>query len=125
MSAPVMTFGAPGNRLVSGALAAGANVAFTLDYSARIGGLVQVAATFGAVAAVAGLQIDVFRRIGTGPAADTVAVATYTISATASTTQRKSLALPTGRYTVQLTNLDSTNSLSGVQATDDTIDSYM
>jgi hypothetical protein len=125
MSAPVMTFGAPGNRLASQALAAATPVSFTLDYSARIVGFIQVAATFGTVAAVAGLQIDVYRRVGTGPAADSIAVATYTIPATASTTQRKSLALPTGRYTVQLTNLDSTNSLSGVQATDDTIDSYM
>jgi hypothetical protein len=125
MSAPVMTFGAPGNRLASGALAAGANVAFALDYSARIGGLLQVAATFGTVAAVAGLQIDVYRRIGTGPVADSIAVSTYTIPATAGTPQRKSLALPTGRYSVTLTNLDSANALSGVSATDDTIDSYM
>jgi hypothetical protein len=125
MSAPVMTFGAPGNRLASQALAAATPVSFTLDYSARIGGLLQIAATFGTVAAVAGLQIDVFRRVGTGPAVDSIAVSTYTISATASTTQRKSLALPTGRYTVTLTNLDTTNGLTNVTATDDTIDSYM
>jgi hypothetical protein len=123
MASPSMTLThTAGNLLASATIAAGGNTTFDVDYSAKFEGQVQIAVTFGTVAATSGLQIDVFRRIGSGPAVDTEAISTLTIPSTASTTKDKSFALPTGRYRVKLTNLDATNSVTSVSATDDTID---
>jgi hypothetical protein len=125
MPAPVMTLThTEGNLLASSTIAAAATATFDVDYSAKIGGLVQVRVDFGTVAATAGVQMDVWRRVGSGPGIDTQAVSTLVVAATASTTQRRSLALGTGRYRIKLTNLDASNSVSGVTATDDTVDSY-
>ena len=125
MSAPSMTTShSAGNLLASGSLAASANTTFNVDYSAKIGGFIQIAVTFGTVAATSGLQIDVYRRIGSGPVTDTESAMTFLIPSTGSTTKDKSFALPTGRYQIKLTNLDGTNGLTGVSGTDDTIDSY-
>ena len=123
MASPSMTRNAAGNALASQALALSASVTFNLDLSAKFEGQVQIAVTFGTVAATAGLQIQVFRQIGTGPVTDTVGIGVgFTIAATASTTQDASFSLPTGKYQVKLTNLDATNGLTGVSATMDTVD---
>lgn len=124
MASPTMTTNhAAGNLLASVTVAAGTSTTtFDADYSAKIEGQIQIAATFGTVAATAGLQVDVFRRIGTTPGIDTQAMATLVIVATASTTQLKSVALPTGRYRLRITNLDATNNVTSVTATDDTVD---
>lgn len=125
MAAPVSTTNhTEGNLLASATVAASASTTFDVDYSAKIGGSVQVRVDFGTVAATAGVQVDVWRRVGATPGVDTQPVTTTVVVATGSTTQRRSLALPTGRYRIKLTNLDSSNSVSGVTATDDTIDSY-
>lgn len=124
MASPTMTVNhAAGNLLASTTVNAGTSTTtFDVDYSAKIEGQIQIAATFGTVATTAGLQVDVFRHIGVTPGIDTQAMTTIVIVATGSTTQRKSVALPTGRYRLQITNLDATNNVTGVTATDDTLD---
>jgi hypothetical protein len=123
MASPSMTTGnSAGNLLTSTTIAASASTTFNVDLSAKFEGQVQVGVTFGTVAATAGLQVQVFRRVGSGPAVDTAAVTQFVIAAVASTTSLQSFALPTGRYQVKLTNLDATNSVTSVSATDDTID---
>lgn len=77
---------------------------------------------FGTVAATSGLQVDVFRRFGAGPTDDTIAVTSFTIPSTATTTKDQSFALPTGKYSVKLTNLDATNALTATSITTSTID---
>lgn len=125
MASPSMTTSnAAGNLLASTTIAAsGTNSATNLDLSAKFEGQIQLSATFGTVAATAGVQVDVFRRIGSGPAVDTVATTSFVLAATVSTTKLVSFALPTGRYNIKLTNLDATNSVTAVTLTDDTIDS--
>jgi hypothetical protein len=117
------TSNAKGNLLPSATIAANGNTTFNVDVSGKFKALVQVEATFGTFSTTAGLQIDIFRRIGSGPQVDSIAAVSLLMAATASTTQDKSFALPPGRYQVKLTNLDATNSVTSVTATDDTWDS--
>lgn len=125
MASPTMTTGnTAGNLLASGTIANSASVTFDVDYSAKIEGQIQLSATFGSVNPISGLQVDLYRRIGSGPAIDTESISTLFLTATASTTKRMSFPVPTGRYRVKLTNLDSTNSLTSVTATDDTVNGY-
>jgi hypothetical protein len=125
MAAPTMTTSnAAGNLLASTTIAAsGTNSTTNLDASTAFEAQVQVSVTFGTVAATSGLQVDVFRRIGSGPAVDTVAITSFVIASTASTTVKQSFALPTGRYNIKLTNLDATNSVTLVTLTDDVVTS--
>jgi hypothetical protein len=120
---PIMTANAAGNLLASASIAAGANATYNVDVSAKFANQIQHTVTFGTVATTAGLRVDVFRRIGTGPVVDTQAMLSHVITAVASTTKVRSLELPTGRYQVSLTNLDATNGVTAVSATGDTIDS--
>jgi hypothetical protein len=124
MASPSMTTSnSAGNLLASTTLAAsGTNSTTNLDASAKFEAQVQISCTFGSVAATAGVQINVYRRIGSGPANDTVPMNTILVTAVGSTTAKQSFALQTGRYNITLINLDSTNSVTGVTLTDDTID---
>lgn len=123
MASPVMTTtNTAGNLLASATIAASGNTTFDVDCSAKINSQIQLSVTFGTVAATSGIQVDVYRRIGSVPAIDTESVTGLTIPSTTATTKRKSLVLPTGRYRVKLTNLDATNSVTLVTATDDTFD---
>lgn len=123
MPSPSMTPNTLGNALSATTIAPGAGPTFNVDLSAKFEGQIQVAVTFGTVAATSGLQIQVFRRIGSTPVTDTIGIGVgFTIAGTTSSTQGGSFALPTGRYTIKLTNLDATNSVTSVSATMDTID---
>ncbi len=123
MASPSMTLGAAGNAQASTSLAAGATLTtFTVDFSAVWEGQLQIGATFGTVAALAGLLISIYPRIGSTPVNDTVAGAgSGILTAVASTSQAQTIKLPTGRYAVSLKNLDTTNGLTAVYATFDTI----
>ena len=126
MAAPVMTQNATGNILASSALALSASTAnLDIDATTKFELELQIGVTFGAVAATNGLQVNVYRLFGAGPTADTIQVTQFTIPGTASTTKNQSLALPTGRYRIVLTNLDATNGLTGVTVTSSTIDSIV
>jgi hypothetical protein len=123
MAAPVSTTSnAQGNLLASATIAASATRNFNLDVSAKFEAEVQLGVTFGTVAATAGLQVQAFRRVGSGPQNDTNPALQFTIPAVASTTAYQSFALPTGRWNVVLTNLDATNAVTATTATSDTVD---
>jgi hypothetical protein len=123
MASPAMTFNAQAGALASASLGAGANTSFSVDASAKFEVQVQVKNTGGGtVAATNGLQVDVFRRFGAGPTDDTIAVTSFVIPTTVSTTKYQSIALPTGKYTIKLTNLDVTNAIT-TESTTSTIDS--
>jgi hypothetical protein len=121
MASPSMTFNAAGNLLPSASLAASASTNFTFDVSAKFEGQIQFGATFGTIAAVAGLQVQVYRRIGSTPVPDTVPATAFTLAAVAGA-QAQSIALGVGRYRFVVTNLDGTNGLTSVYATADTVD---
>jgi hypothetical protein len=123
MASPSMTTtNAAGNLLASTSIAAsGTNSTTNLDASAAFEAQVQVSVTFGTISSTSGLQIDVYRRIGSGPATDTRPIISLVIPSTASTTTLQSFALPTGRYNIKLTNLDAANSVTGVSLTSDVV----
>jgi UDP-N-acetylglucosamine enolpyruvyl transferase len=124
MAAPSMTFNATGNLLAAGTVAAGATATFNADFSTKFEGQIQFSATFGTVAATAGLQISVFPVVGsTGTVADNVAGAgSFTLAAVASTTQIMTIKVGPGKYSVSIKNLDASNSVTSVSATGATVD---
>lgn len=121
MASPVYTKGAAGNGLASQALAAGASVTFTLDLSAAFDGFPQVGGTFGTIAATAGLQVSVFRKVGSTPVADTNPGPGSFVLAAVAGAQAQTVPLSTGVYSIKLTNLDATNSLTAVYCTYDNV----
>jgi hypothetical protein len=123
MSSPSMTQNGSGTALNSQTINAGQNVTFNVDLSAKLEGQIQVGVTFGTVAAISGLQIDVYRRIGSTPVNDTESMTTVVIPSTAATPKTKSIRLDVGRYMIKLSNLDGTNAVTSVSATMDTVDS--
>ena len=119
-SDPSVTFNSNGNALSSQSLANSTSVTFTADFSSStVGGFVQVWDTGGGtVATTNGCQVQAFATADTGPNYDTVAFAgvNFVITTVVSTAARQSFFLPTGKYKIQLTNLDATNSIT-VEAT--------
>jgi hypothetical protein len=95
-----------------------------LDLGSRFEGQLLVEANFGTIAATAGLRIDIFPGYGSTPTYSTTNPNyTYTIPAIAGLRRSPKIHIPTGRWQVLLTNLDTTNGLTVVQATMDTVDS--
>lgn len=119
---PSVTWNAAGNALSSQALGASSSVSFTVDFSSNsLGGWLQVWDTGGSsVSSTSGLQVQVFPAGDSTPDYDTVACWTYTITTVASTVARQSILLPTGKYSVKLTNLDATYGIT-VEATSNPI----
>ena len=123
MPSPVMTKAA-GTLLATQTVAAGAAAPlFTLDASAKFEAQIQVQGTFGTVAAMNGLQLQVFPGVGAGPTYDSIAAATLVIAGTTSTTQQQTIKLPTGMYQFRVSNLDVTNAITAVSVTWASIDS--
>jgi hypothetical protein len=118
-----MTQNAAGNIRASASLAASAtSTTSTFDVSAKFGVQAQIGVTFGTVAATSGLQVDIYRSIGSTPVVDTLPITSLVIPAVASTTSSRSIELGTGKYQFKVTNLDATNSVTLVYITGDTID---
>lgn len=112
-----------GNVLGSGSLAASGTATANVDASGKYGADIQVSNTGGGtVAATNGVQVDVFSRIGSGPATDTIASQTFVIPTVVSTAALVTVHVPTGRWQFKLTNLDVTNAVTA-SITDDTVDS--
>ncbi len=109
----------------SASLAASGTANDNLDIRTKFEARVQYSAAFGTVAATNGLQIDVFRYVDGGTNADTIAVMSFTIPGTTSTTKRQSFALPTGHYNVKITNLDATNAINPVIGLYETTDAIV
>lgn len=118
MSAPTFTGGSAGNLRASASLAASAvSTTYDLDVSTDLEARVQSGATFGTIAATAGLQVDIYELIGSTPVADTTSRG-YT-EAAVSGARATTVHLPTGKWRFKYTNLDATNGLTLVYATFD------
>src|SRR5215475_11803959 len=102
---PSMTFGAQAGLRASFSLGASGTDTTALDASTKFEAQIQVKAAFGTVAATNGIQVDVFRRFGAGPTDDTIAIFSFYILGTGSTTKYQSFVLATGKYDIKLTNL--------------------
>jgi len=113
---PSVTFNAAYNMYASNTLAAGANISNTVDFSSSLlGGFVQIWNTGGGtVAATNGCQVQVFATADTTPSYDTVPFsgANFVIATVTSTAARQSIFLPTGKYSINLKNLDVTNAIT-------------
>lgn len=118
-----MTHNAANNGVNIASLAASGSQSFTLVVDNVFEVQCQISVTFGTVAATSGLQVSIFRQIGSTPVTDNVAITLFTIASVASSTQIQSFSLPTGKYSVTLKNLDATNAVTSVTATFDTVSS--
>lgn len=113
---PSVTYNSAGNILATSTsiAASGSNSAGVVDFSTNsLGGWVQFTDTGGGtVAATNGLQVQVFPAGDGTPNYDTVAMVTIAITTVVSTASRQSVLLPTGKYSIKLTNLDATNAIT-------------
>jgi hypothetical protein len=98
-------------------LAASGTQTATLDLTGVTFGVLQSIAAFGTVAATAGVQIAV--ECAVNSVADTEQSIVAVIAAVTGT-KKKSVRLPTGKYTVVYTNLDATNAVTLTQPVLDT-----
>lgn len=123
MAAPSMTFNAAGNVRASSSLSAGANATYSLDYSTKLEGQVTIKNTpGGTIAATRGCRVEMLPRYGSTPADVTLADLSYDLpSAVASTAESRTFRVPTGKWTVRITNLDASNAIT-VEITDATVD---
>lgn len=114
-SDPSQTFNAQGNILpTSTALAlSGVSAGNIVDFSANcLGGTVEVYAKAGAaVAATNGCKVEIFEA-GSTTSYGTIASYPYTIPLAANQVQTLPIRLPTGKYSITLTNLDATNGIT-------------
>jgi hypothetical protein len=117
-----MTYNAIGNILASATITASGASTSGVDLSTKFLGRFQISTVFGTVAATSGVQVDVFNRAGAGPTDDNIAVTTFVIPSTVSTTKVQSFTLPTGKWDIKLTNLDGTNSVTACTITSSTLD---
>lgn len=112
---PSCTLNTAGNIYASNSLGAGGSISNTVDFSSStLGGYVQIWNGAGTVAATAGLQVQVFATADTTPNFDTIPFAGnyFVIPSVASFTNRQTVFLPTGKFSVKLTNLDATNAVT-------------
>jgi hypothetical protein len=122
-STPHYTANAAGNALASQSLAASGNVTFDVDLSSAWEGQLMIEATFGTIAATAGLRIDFFQGFGSTPTYPTTnPTFSWTLPAVAGARQSPKFPLRTGRWRISLTNTDASNGLTAVRATNDVVD---
>lgn len=118
-----MTYASAGNVRASASLGAGANASHSIDLSGKIEGQITIKNTpGGSVSSTRGVQVDVLPRYGSGPTDSTIALTTYVLpSAAASTAESRTIYVGTGKFTLKITNLDTTNAVT-VEITMDTVD---
>ncbi len=114
---PTLTLGVANAIRALSTLAASASASYDIDYSAAYGGWLHIIGTFGTIAATNGLQIEIFKYYGSTPTLATNAWQTFTIPGTASTTKDIDIPLPTGKWSVKLTNVGITSDVITNQAT--------
>jgi len=114
MAGPTITYGTAGNLSASASLANASPVTVTADFSTtKFGGLITAKGTGGGtVAATNGLRVQIFELGDTVPTADTIATTDYTIPMTTSTVAQRGFRVPTGKYSVKITNLDTSNTIT-------------
>ncbi len=132
-----MTYNSKGNIANAVSLGLGASDGYTgdthqytVDASAKFEAQITVEyTTTGTVAATAGLKVGIYAGSDTTPDYETtVTTALPTVSyqfpqPAISSTYRKTLFLPTGKWMIRVTNLDGTNGISSFSITTATIDS--
>jgi hypothetical protein len=115
-SDPTQTFNAQGNILAiaTSIAASGSNTGNVVDFSVNcLGGTIQVTNTGGSsVSTTNGCQVLIYPAGDNTPHYDAVPMWTYTIPTTASTATPQSIALPTGKYSISLKNLDATYTIT-------------
>ena len=113
---PSVTYNAAGNILATSTsiAASGSSSGNIVDFStASFGGFIQIIPTGGGtVAATNGCKVEIYAAGDSTPNYDSEVLVTFTIVTVVSTTKRKSTLLPTGKYSVKLTNLDATNAIT-------------
>jgi hypothetical protein len=113
---PTITYNSAGNVLAgtTSIAASSSSTGNIVDFSTSLlGGDICVRATGGStVASTNGCQIQIFKAGDSSPHYDTVATFTQTLAMTASTASQLTISVPTGKYSVSLTNLDSTNAIT-------------
>lgn len=113
---PSVTFNAHYNALASQVCTNGTPLTFTVDFSSSsLGGFVQIWNTGGGtVNATNGCQVQAFATADTTPHYDTIPFAgvNFVITTVASSANAQSFFLPTGKYQVNLQNLDASNTIT-------------
>lgn len=126
MASPVMTQNAAGNIVSAGTsiAASGTSSPVTIDATTKFELQLQFDVLTGATAQAAGVAtVKVFGVFGAGPTIDTVAITQLAITmGTGATHYIASMRLPTGKYSVTVTNSDSANAIT-FACTSSTIDS--
>jgi len=116
MASPSMTQNVAGNVVATGTsiAASGTSTAVTVDATSKFEVQLQFDVLTGGTAQAAGTYtVKVYRVFGAGPTIDNVPVTQMQISmGTAATHYIASLALPTGKYSVTLSNGDSVNAVT-------------
>lgn len=122
VTVPTYTANAAGNIRTSASLAASGTANYDVDYSAVFEAQVHVKNTpGGSVSATRGVQVDIYRRFGSSPTlADSPLMTFYLPSTTASTAESIDFFLPTGKYNIKITNLDTGQAVT-VEITGDTV----
>ena len=115
-SDPSVTYNAAGNVLATSTsiAAISSNSGNVVDFSSNaLGGWVQVTNTGGGtVNSTNGCQVLVYAAGDSTPHYDTVALWTFVIATVVSTAARQSIFLPTGKYSITLSNLDPSNAIT-------------
>jgi hypothetical protein len=115
-SDPSVTYNSQGNILAtSTSIAASASHPGSIvDFSSSsLGGWVQVTPTGGsAVATTNGCVVSIYPAGDSTPHYDYYAIFQQTIGIVASTATPLSFLLPTGKYSISLTNVDATNAIT-------------
>lgn len=124
MASPSMTFNALGNVANAVSVAASAtSTSVTVDASAKFEVQLQFDILTGGAAQTTGVAtVKVYRLFGAGPQADNVPMTSMTITlGVVSTHFIQSLALPTGKYSITVTNGDTANAITST-ITSSTVD---
>ena len=113
---PTVTYNTAGNILATSTSisASGTSTGNIVDFSsACFGGWLEAVDTGGGtVAATNGLRVDVYALGNSASSYSTTPMTTFTITTVTSTVKRQAILLPTGKYSVTLTNLDATNAIT-------------
>ena len=123
MAAPVMTFGSPGNLRAAASMAANGTTNIDFDVSSKAEALITVKSTPGTLGSPKGLRCTFLPRYGNVPDVATIPYTRVELpSETASTAESRTFRIPTGRWRLNLQNIDTVNALNTVEVTMDTID---
>lgn len=116
MASPSMTQNTAGNVVAAGTsiAASGTSAAVTVDATTKFEVQLQFDVLTGGAAQAAGTYTaKIYRVFGAGPTIDNVPITQMQISMGATTTHYvASLALPTGKYSVTVTNGDTANAVT-------------